>query len=1725
MARSRSHHLLLFVLLVVFLSTTFSVNVERRDAASTQGMLQTSLRTSHKVSLSTSLEKQKHYDTLSASLGLSEGILKRLVDGATSAFSGISRSFARLSQKFGEFKDQTKYLLNMLQLKKPGGYTQAFCKHSEDDCETVDNYPWPRSHTELTHEKVVEGLESVAGKQRNGDIFRGNELGYLILNNALWTSFEEDGGDTRTIGLGMTVAEHEEIRPVLDKILGHGSSAWSKSMVEEAAAAFFQYSEDPSDVFATSATSLARPQMKQTKSNMIKTCNEMSGWAWGASTKCEQCAQFEFCESKYSKKLGFIPRCSCAFDEIKAEAALRKRAAAEAAESPATNGAPREVIRVQKDVKIWSTKLLHKVHLNMDLTDMEASKFVDVQSTCLVATILPQGLVNKVKFVSKIDEVKAYRKEMILRYQQAIRDDSRGIVPEVFKSDEQKNFLLASNVLDSLLFAGGLSVPSVIGVSLAVLFAGENSPMSRADREQLTSTFESDPMVVAKFVFETTRRYPPVVGFPWWDDETKSNFRTVMNLAMAQRDPRVWGDDAESFKLRSTSAYARLMGVGWAAPHTDWTEADGWTSSTGVRDYGGMARECPAKELSHVMATAFVRAFLNNEKETGKFWRVQNNQVVQLTESTPFHNEFTLIRGVVEDLGQCDTTACELFVVSKHEIDKEMLPAAVDSGIPLSLQGLFWMEGNPAPDDIASFGGSTWAFNDFDGVDEASVDAEISVYGNRVWSWHDNKLGRATYKKAAMSKLTYNFHCNEAVDHCLITISTKRRFMGGVGKILSGVADFTMDRCTDEMIRGDGDPIEGMERCRDAPSSTGVVWIRKSKIFGGILPEHQYLLRQIVDGAGARVPGAWDRFIDTVDDNLLLARAKNDETFEEWIKKEEEGIRKEAFGDATRALMGDELKRIKPGQNGCRVDVECATTRKCFDGRCQALLGQVSDAARCRLDGECRSGKCQDNRFGWKDGTCAGLGFGVEAPEVSSKCKTEGNPSTCTSCVAATHEDDGTACSWCAAFHSDVGRGQCVKSASHCPKGATYYASRQRPFNLDRQSPETDGLTWRTGAEVVPFDITGDRVDSCRVPGDANSRYEALQHFFPIEAGNIQKLLAYKYATLDFFARSNYAALVSAYHAWMDALPTSSGSVRNFDPPGSFSDKLLQPFAGIKICTHDEDWIPVTAREKRLTKIITKIPEGWGRANLFMHKSQDTKYFTYYWDGTDPNNEGKSAAKLLDWGLGPLSTAPGGQSKLLLESPLAKPSIFESGRSAGWKQKGVDAESQAMVEEYFGKLFPQPLAEYTVEKVLSDQGLTDIFFDGPAVVFTRHVESEAARNNHAGGFGGGNNAMLFLEVEEEENLLLSNRLDHPEDAVYVADLSYMSKFKVRKCPKKDKSCSPFVRYGFVLHFDADRRPIQISTKHLGVSTPDDEKWEAAKFAVRVSAIAEITAIDHLLYSHLTVSNGGTRAALEKLDTEHPLRRLLKPFTYRANKINDQASRALFIRGGLVDRTFAFDPDAVGSYFDEMSKNFKFRTVPDFIREIGIDVSKSTVLADMERLWVVQRSYTSDFVSLHFESDDDVTSDALVVAYWNFLESEARTYSYGLPELSKEALIDQITHHMFWVTGMHKLVGNVADWLRTGARGFPTVMRENGKLEADIQYFFVASTIAGFTGMPQVNLINSWNHLYDSEEEVAAGKKWQDALRELASNIDTDNQGRSFPSNYLNPRFLDSSVAI
>merc|ERR1719446_1694406 len=119
--------------------------------------------------------------------------------------------------------------------------------------------------------------------------------------------------------------------------------------------------------------------------------------------------------------------------------------------------------------------------------------------------------------------------------------DTRGIIPPTEGRDKR---FLADLLLTALTSAGGLSVPTSMGINFAVLHGAEayGSVVLPNWRE-----FSLTDRNIEQFVLESIRRFPLVVGFPWWDPD--QNFRTLLNLAMSSRDPRAW-EAPKEFRLR-----------------------------------------------------------------------------------------------------------------------------------------------------------------------------------------------------------------------------------------------------------------------------------------------------------------------------------------------------------------------------------------------------------------------------------------------------------------------------------------------------------------------------------------------------------------------------------------------------------------------------------------------------------------------------------------------------------------------------------------------------------------------------------------------------------------------------------------------------------------------------------------------------------------------------------------------------------------------------------------------------------------------------------------------------------------------------------------------------------------------------------------------------------------------------------------------------------------------
>ncbi len=169
-----------------------------------------------------------------------------------------------------------------------------------------------------------------------------------------------------------------------------------------------------------------------------------------------------------------------------------------------------------------------------------------------------------------------------------------------------------------------------------------------------------------------------------------------------------------------------------------------------------------------------------------------------------------------------DPTAYRLVEVPSNQADQYMPVANDRTGLPASLQGLFWMDGNPLPDKLVSFGSSTW--------DAASRTTRIKVYDEGIWSWHGDAQGRALYAFVRAVELIYELKFDEALT--LAEITPILRIAGKTVRVPSAIVRFTA------RVVGDG------------------VFLRESYLLGKLI--NTYTFRRVVTADGQRLPAFAD---------------------------------------------------------------------------------------------------------------------------------------------------------------------------------------------------------------------------------------------------------------------------------------------------------------------------------------------------------------------------------------------------------------------------------------------------------------------------------------------------------------------------------------------------------------------------------------------------------------------------------------------------------------------------------------------------------------------------------------------------------------------------------------------------------------------------------------------------------------------------------------------------
>lgn len=380
----------------------------------------------------------------------------------------------------------------------------------------------------------------------------------------------------------------------------------------------------------------------------------------------------------------------------------------------------------------------------------------------------------------------------------------------------------------------------------------------------------------------------------------------------------------------------------------------------------------------------------------------------------------------------------------------------------------------------------------------------------------------------------------------------------------------------------------------------------------------------------------------------------------------------------------------------------------------------------------------------------------------------------------------------------------------------------------------------------------------------------------------------------------------------------------------------------------------------------------------------------------------------------------------------------------------------------------------------------------------------------------------------------------PSDAKFENDASWLEPYETRE---------GIEAYGAIVYFNANRKFVGCWSCHdKKMLTPDSAKKdvEHALLQWRCALITEVTLKEHLGYLHWIIANGSMMAARESFHRYHPLRRLLKPHNYRTTSINWGSKDVLMPLGSLAHRGFGLSATGWVDCFVTMFKEWKYQTFPQFMENKGLaeeDLKSLPLYIDGIDCWNTYRKYVSAYVDLFYADDNAIGKDEDIVEYWDHYQNRQLNLPYGLPELSKQNLIDQLTHSIWWVSAGHELVGSITEYI-TDPTGFITkIFIGNPNNIADVQSYAQCNIVMALTGQKQPPLLSDWSHVFkgikptegipppnfDETKVLNVVHQFRRDLETLSNTIDERNSTRkgngNMPFMALNPRIFESSVSI
>ena len=370
-------------------------------------------------------------------------------------------------------------------------------------------------------------------------------------------------------------------------------------------------------------------------------------------------------------------------------------------------------------------------------------------------------------------------------------------------------------------------------------------------------------------------------------------------------------------------------------------------------------------------------------------------------------------------------------------------------------------------------------------------------------------------------------------------------------------------------------------------------------------------------------------------------------------------------------------------------------------------------------------------------------------------------------------------------------------------------------------------------------------------------------------------------------------------------------------------------------------------------------------------------------------------------------------------------------------------------------------------------------------------------------------------------LVKQEKVSDSEFGPFVVDMP-LQDLKVREL---------YRRYGARIHFSEDQKVTAIYDYQLeNLIKPGEPGWDEAKMLAKVTTLTLITAREHLVWTHLIVSNSATRESTLTLPPNHPIRRLLTVFTFHANEVNIRAFDALVPNTSILHRAVGLKYSSMKEVFEmaytscDIYEPFSQRTYNPALQKLS-DEGKFPYISQGSQYYEIIRGFVRNWL----EKAGDAATDKQATSFYEGMKESSKGQKYELPQMiSQDAMLNLLSSVIFTVTAYHEMIGHVIDYTNLPSKAGLRLTKDDPS-EIDLQSFLNLFVITASTLSTMPKLMSKFENFFGAGGaptwEIDVWKDFVDNLEVQSKKVQKEDKKRSVEFKYFDPAHFECSASV